>query len=328
MFRSDKISEEDYKADLADIEQRYKHVSKKKNVDEVDWMSRLNEIVSFSESIEEVLKNGSLDQKRKVLFALGSNLVWNEENLCITWSKATQALIDGVKGMKVNLPEFEPKLNFDIQGLNEKTSLKRDVFSFMLPRQGSNLRPIDYTCPKITYRGGLYHIHEINLFRMDRGASADRMSEYSRKGDSLYTFSEYFGAWLGITHVGLHRVHLVFDLDFSRKLRYAFVYFHVTICAKKDTFIDFFASFFPRTCHSICRNSKIFFLGITMMKTKRSRAFFIATYFTLTATIFVSHFTNFLSSLFNSFTHIYCTVGIGSSFLLFIGRHNYSIPEG
>ena len=132
MLRSEKISEEDYKADLSDIEQRYKHVSKKKNIDEVDWMSRLNEIVSFSESIEEVLKNGSLDQKRKVLFALGSNLVWNEENLCITWSKATQALIDGVKGMKVNLPEFEPKLNFDTQGLNEKTSLKRDVFSIML----------------------------------------------------------------------------------------------------------------------------------------------------------------------------------------------------
>ncbi|OHA58286.1 MAG: hypothetical protein A2571_03465 [Candidatus Vogelbacteria bacterium RIFOXYD1_FULL_44_32] len=28
-----------------------------------------------------------------------------------------------------------------------------------LPRQGSNLRPIDYTNPKITPRGGLYHHH-------------------------------------------------------------------------------------------------------------------------------------------------------------------------
>lgn len=132
MLRNQQISTDEYNADLADIEQRYKHISKKKSADEVDWMAKLNEIVSFSESIAEVMKNGSVDQKRKVLFALGSNLVWNEENLCITWSKSTQALIDGVKGMKVKLPEFEPKLSFDTQGLNEKTSLKRDVFSIML----------------------------------------------------------------------------------------------------------------------------------------------------------------------------------------------------
>lgn len=132
MLRNQQISTDEYNADLADIEQRYKHVSKRKSVDEIDWMAKLNEIVSFSESIAEVMKNGSVDQKRKILFALGSNLVWNEENLCITWSKSTQALIDGVKGMKVKLPEFEPKLSFDSQGLNEKTSLKRDVFSIML----------------------------------------------------------------------------------------------------------------------------------------------------------------------------------------------------
>ena len=30
-----------------------------------------------------------------------------------------------------------------------------------LPRQGSNLRPIDYTCPSITGRGGLYHLLSI-----------------------------------------------------------------------------------------------------------------------------------------------------------------------
>lgn len=132
MLRNQQITSEEYNADLVDIEVRYKHVSKKKSNDEVDWMSRLNEIASFSESITEVLKNGSLDQKRKVLFALGSNLVWNEENLCITWFKSIQALIDGVKGMRAKLPEFEPNLSFEEQGLNEKTSLKRDVFSTML----------------------------------------------------------------------------------------------------------------------------------------------------------------------------------------------------
>ena len=35
--------------------------------------------------------------------------------------------------MRAKLPEFEPNLSFEEQGLNEKTSLKRDVFSTMLP---------------------------------------------------------------------------------------------------------------------------------------------------------------------------------------------------
>ena len=132
MLRNQQISDDEYNTDLADIEKRYQHISKKKSADEIDWMAKLNEIANFSESISEVLKNGSLDQKRRILFALGSNLVWNEENLCITWSKSTQALIDGVKGMRVNLPEFEPKYSFDLQGLKAEMPLKRDILHSLL----------------------------------------------------------------------------------------------------------------------------------------------------------------------------------------------------
>jgi site-specific DNA recombinase len=126
------ITEDEYKMDLADIERKYRHVSGKKSAEEVNWMNKLNEIMDFTVSINEVLEKGSYDQKRKVLIALGANLIWDEENLCFTWSKPIEALIKGINGIRVNFPEFEPKLNFDLQGLNEKTSLKRDVFSIML----------------------------------------------------------------------------------------------------------------------------------------------------------------------------------------------------
>ena len=49
---------------------------------------------------------------------------------------------------------FEPQ-----KGVENKRALK-DLYSqspTMLRRQGSNLRQIDYTYPKISLRGGLYH---------------------------------------------------------------------------------------------------------------------------------------------------------------------------
>jgi hypothetical protein len=81
--------------DLADIERKYRHVSRKKSAEEINWMSKLNEIMDFTVSINEVLEKGSYDQKRKALITLGANLIWDEENLCFTWSKPIEALIRG-----------------------------------------------------------------------------------------------------------------------------------------------------------------------------------------------------------------------------------------
>jgi hypothetical protein len=38
----------------ADIERKYRHVSGKKSAEEVNWMSKLNEIMDFTASINEV----------------------------------------------------------------------------------------------------------------------------------------------------------------------------------------------------------------------------------------------------------------------------------
>jgi len=59
----------------------------------------------------------------------------------------------------------------------------------------------------------------------ERGASTSKLASVLPQGDSLYTFMHYRGnCTLGsvlparIAAYGLHRVHLVFGLDFSREL--------------------------------------------------------------------------------------------------------------
>lgn len=126
------ITEEEYKLDLMDIDKRFTHVNKRKNNESVNWINRLNEIIDFSTSLKETLLHGSYDQKRRVLIALGANLIWNEENLCFSWSKPTQAVINGINGIRAKYPEFEPNLSLDLQGLNEKIPLKNEIFSTML----------------------------------------------------------------------------------------------------------------------------------------------------------------------------------------------------
>ncbi len=100
MFRDGHITNEEYKVDLSRINSKYGHIIKHKDTEEINWIDQLNKIADFTVSISEVMKNGSLDQKRNMLFSLGANLVWDEENLCFTWSKGVTALINGIKGIR------------------------------------------------------------------------------------------------------------------------------------------------------------------------------------------------------------------------------------
>ncbi|MBP9782544.1 MAG: hypothetical protein KBC50_02325, partial [Candidatus Pacebacteria bacterium] len=78
------------------------------------------------------LESDDIQAKRNIISALGSNLIWDDENLLIINKKEIQALIDGVKRIKSTYHKFEPKLSFAGQGVKEKTPLEKDVFSIML----------------------------------------------------------------------------------------------------------------------------------------------------------------------------------------------------
>ena len=115
----------------------------------------------LTEELYIVLDKGTVQAKRSILSRLGSNLVWNDKELNINNTKPIDALIKGISLAQQTNPKFEPKNCVVYKGSKEKTAEFSTVFSTMLPRQGSNLRPIDYTCPSITGRGGLYHLLSI-----------------------------------------------------------------------------------------------------------------------------------------------------------------------
>ena len=141
MLRDEQITDEEYKADIIELNLEYGTVDKKRS--QPDWFKEMNEIVDLTLCAKEIFDSDDIEEKRVVMSKLGSNLVWNEKELNVYNRKSIQKLIDGIKSIKQKHGEFEPKNFLANKGQKEKTELVNSVFSTMLPRQGSNLRPID-----------------------------------------------------------------------------------------------------------------------------------------------------------------------------------------
>jgi site-specific DNA recombinase len=132
MLRDNKITQEEYDLDIETLNSEY--LDTKEDFVAVDWYSRLMEIADISSRIETVLNSGDVEAKRKILSALGSNLVWDDEKLLINNTDEVDALINAVKRNKLEYPKFEPKNHVVNKGLNEKNPHKNDGFSTMLLR--------------------------------------------------------------------------------------------------------------------------------------------------------------------------------------------------
>lgn len=130
MLRDEQINPEEYKIDLDNLNKQYTIIGDKK--ENIDWYSKMNEIVDLTLCTKEIIEKGTMQAKRNILSKLGSNLVWNEENLSIYNSKAINKLVEGIKGIKEKNPKFEPKNCVVWKGLNEKTSEFSPVFSAWL----------------------------------------------------------------------------------------------------------------------------------------------------------------------------------------------------
>ena len=140
LLRDGKINDDEYDTDLEILGKEYSDT-----IDggkSTDWYTEMIEITDVLEVIMDIFKNGSYQAKRVIFSKLGSNLTWNEKILSIHNKKSVNKLVEGIKLIKSNYPEFSPKLSFTEQGLNEKIEPLSPIFSTMLLRQGSNLRPI------------------------------------------------------------------------------------------------------------------------------------------------------------------------------------------
>lgn len=141
LLRDGKINDEEYDFDLKQLDKEYSDI-KIENQNK-NWFKGMTDILKIAEESKDIFNPESdIRAKKEILVKLGSNLVWNEEKLFIFNRKEIDILINGVKEAKAKNTKFEPKLNFDLQGLNEKTEPLNPVFSTMLRGQGSNLRPI------------------------------------------------------------------------------------------------------------------------------------------------------------------------------------------
>jgi site-specific DNA recombinase len=109
MYRKEMISEEEYKVDLAELEQKYNNNG---NVSYVsDWFDELNNIVDLGVEMKNIINNGTVKQKKDILSRLRSNLVWDEENLSISNVFWMDTYIKGRKEVLSQYPWFEPRNN-------------------------------------------------------------------------------------------------------------------------------------------------------------------------------------------------------------------------
>lgn len=130
MLRDEQITGDEYKADLELLNKQYDITGN--NGVSVDWYSKMMEIVDLTLCAKEILEKGTVQAKRNLLSKLGSNLVWNDENLSIYNDISVNKLVEGIKEAKAKNPEFEPKKYVVNKGLYEKTGLFCPVFSTML----------------------------------------------------------------------------------------------------------------------------------------------------------------------------------------------------
>ena len=136
MFRDMQITETEYNEDLTRLTKEYADTSETKP--QVDWYTRLMEIVDVIERMIIVLENGDTISKRKIFASLGSNLIWNDKELIINNAKEISKLMEGIKSVKSIYPKFEPKNYVVNKSSNRKNEPFEPAFSTLLPRLDSN----------------------------------------------------------------------------------------------------------------------------------------------------------------------------------------------
>lgn len=106
LLRRGIISDEEYKQDLADLENK---VPREKIID-VDWKYKLNSIVDMGKECLKVFENSDIKAQKEILFQSQSNLIWDEEKLYVIRPKWLDTYVNGIKRYKSEMVTIEPKL--------------------------------------------------------------------------------------------------------------------------------------------------------------------------------------------------------------------------
>lgn len=112
------IEREEYEHDTKKIGVEIEKM-KENSTKQVNWVQEADKIIDLGLEIKNIIKNGTTNAKREVLTRLGSNLIWDEEELFISNTKPIQILIDGLEWAKRKNPQFEPENIVDTSERNE-----------------------------------------------------------------------------------------------------------------------------------------------------------------------------------------------------------------
>ena len=126
LLRDDKITDKEYNFDLKQLDKEYAY-TKIENQNK-DWFNEMMDILEIAKESSKIFASGNdIKAKKEILSKLGSNLVWNEENLFIYNKKSINKLVEGIKGIKSEFPEFEPK-NFLVKKAQKKKQTSFRLF--------------------------------------------------------------------------------------------------------------------------------------------------------------------------------------------------------
>lgn len=114
MLANKEITPEEYRADVDKFEKEIPVADESAETER--WLEKANDLIDLTQEFVEIMENGTVEAKRRVLTRLGSNLTWDEKKLNVINKKSVQALIDGLKRTKQENSQFEPKKSPDLSG--------------------------------------------------------------------------------------------------------------------------------------------------------------------------------------------------------------------
>lgn len=123
-----------------------------------NWLVEAEQLFTFAQIAKFKFNNGTLEDKKAVLSALGSNLLLKERELLVSLKNELVLIEKASEKEKEVRNRLEPlNLPLDKAKLWAEYAQSPDL----LRGRDSNPRPIGYTCLLVSKKGGLYHLRFI-----------------------------------------------------------------------------------------------------------------------------------------------------------------------
>jgi hypothetical protein len=130
LLLDDKITDYEYKEDLGILQKQYQDTEIENKTG--DYNEEMLSVLDMTTQIKELMSDGTIESKRQILSKLGSNLIWNGDNLYISCSKPIEELIKGIKQIRSEYQEFEPSNFLYNKGSELVKSYETEILSKVL----------------------------------------------------------------------------------------------------------------------------------------------------------------------------------------------------